>query len=62
MRWNLAASDWLKIIKGAVLASIAAGLTYLAEHLTEIDFGSLSPWIAAVLSVLLNYLRKVIEG
>lgn len=47
-----------KILKGAGLAGVGAGLTYLAAYLGEIDLGAYGPALAAVLAVLANAVRQ----
>lgn len=51
-----------KIMKGAAIAIGGAFLTYLAEHLTEFDFGQLTPLIVAVASILINSIREYMKG
>lgn len=48
----------VSILKGAVIAAIGAATTYLAEHLSGTDFGSLTPVVVAGLSVATNIVRK----
>ena len=48
----------IKIAKGAGLAGGGAILTYLIEIIPSVNLGDWTPIVVAVLSVLLNVLRK----
>jgi len=48
-----------KIGTGALIAGAGAALTYLVEALPAIDLGVLTPVVVAVLSVLVNVVRKL---
>lgn len=60
MKWNLNIDNWKKIGKGALIAGAGAALTYLAQNLTGLDFGQHTPLVVAVLSVVVNYVRKAL--
>ncbi|MFO0880737.1 MAG: hypothetical protein U0840_25675 [Gemmataceae bacterium] len=49
-----------KILKGAGLAGVGAGLAYLAGTLGQIDLGTWGPAAAAVLAVAANAVRQVL--
>lgn len=51
-------TDWKKVGIGAVIAVIGAFLTYLAESVSQFDFGQYTPVVVAVLSVVVNIGRK----
>ncbi len=51
-----------KILKGAGIAGVGAGLAYLGAYLGEIDLGAWGPALAAVLAVLANALRQAIPA
>lgn len=57
---NLPVTEWVSLGKGALIAGAAAVLTYLVQNVTAADFGTYGPMVVAVLSVLVNYLRKVV--
>lgn len=44
---------------GAILAGIGAGATILLDGLSQLDFGDNSVFVAAGLSVLANFIRKL---
>ena len=52
--------QWIKIAKGAAIAVVGAIATYITEISTGIDFGELTPVVVAGLSILANYLRKIV--
>lgn len=54
---NLDTKDWIKIGKGFLIASAAAGLTYVAAALDAINTQAETPAIMAILSALVNALR-----
>ena len=47
-----------KIWKGALIAGGAVVLTYLAENIGSLDFGSYTVLIVGIVSVLINFGRK----
>lgn len=51
-------TDYISIAKGAGIAATGAALTYLSQWATSSDFGSTTPVVVAVLSVLTNLVRK----
>ncbi len=51
-----------KVLVGAGIAMAGAGLTYLTETIPNVDFGTYTPYVTAVFSVLVNVLRKALEG
>jgi hypothetical protein len=62
MKLNLNATDWGKVIKGALIAGGGAALTYLSSWASGTEFGVWTPVVVAGLSVLVNYLRKAGGG
>lgn len=50
-----------KVMKGAGIAGGAAALTYILEALPGLDLGELTPIVMAIISVKINYLRKLKE-
>ncbi|KKL59076.1 hypothetical protein LCGC14_2218930, partial [marine sediment metagenome] len=59
-RFDLIFADVRKVLIGAGVAGLGALLTYLLEGLMQIDFGSYTAVIVAVLSVLVNVVRKYV--
>jgi len=59
MNFNLSTENWQKVMKGAMIASVGAGLTYLSQALTGMEFGTLTPIITAAMAVLTNIIRKM---
>jgi hypothetical protein len=53
---------WLSIAKGAAIAAGAAILTYAAQNLGNMNFGTYTPIVVAGLSIGINYLRKVLAN
>lgn len=51
-----------KIIKGALIAMGGALCTYLLEIIPGIDFGSLTPVVVGMSSILINAVREWIKG
>lgn len=60
-RGKLISQDLKKVLVGAGLAAAGAILTYLVEALPNIDLGQWQPIIAAVLAVLVNLVRKLVN-
>jgi len=54
--------DWKKILKGALIAAAGAGLLYLIEFVGGLNFGIFQTAIAALLSVLVNIVRKFVTN
>lgn len=48
----------ISILKGAAIAAAGAGLAYLTQGVTGLDFGAFEPLAVAALSVLANVVRK----
>ncbi len=61
-RFRLNTTDLRSIIIGACIAVGGALLTYLAEIVTQVDFGDNTALIVAVLSIIINTAKKAIEG
>ena len=52
----------MKILKGLLIATGGAALTYLADLIPNIDFGVWTPVVVTLFSVLLNMARKLLQG
>lgn len=50
-------NKWTKIAKGALIAISGALIVYIPEVVTEIDWGTYTPFAVAVASILVNTLR-----
>jgi hypothetical protein len=61
-KFNLNIEDIKKILIGACIAMGGAFCTYLLQLLPNVDFGQFTPMVVAILSILVNALRKFIEG
>lgn len=57
---SLPNAEWISLAKGAGIAAVGAILTYASQHITATDFGSYGPAVVVLLSVLVNYFRKVV--
>ena len=57
-KWSLVKQDLYKLLMGALLAAVGAGMTYLIEALKLVDFGDYNMLAAAGLAVLANLIRK----
>jgi len=51
--------QWEKIGKGVLIAATGAALTYLLEMIPGLELGEWTPVATAVLSVLVNVIRKL---
>ena len=54
--------DWKKLVKGLLIACGGAGLTYVSEAVTGLDFGTSTPMVVAGLSFGINFLRKFLTN
>lgn len=55
-------SKWQSLLENALMVAAAASLTYVTEHLSSMDFGTWTPWIVAGSSMILNFVKKLVEG
>lgn len=55
-------TDWNKIGTGALIAMGGALVAYLSTVITDIDFGEYAYIAVPVASIILNFLRKLIEN
>ena len=60
--YSLNGTDLKKIAIGAVVAVAGAGLTYVAQTVSQVDFGSYTPIVVALASILVNTARKYLAG
>lgn len=61
-KFNLPIAEWVSVLKGALVAGAGVALTYVVQHVTAADFGVYGPVVVGVLSIVVNYLRKVVTG
>jgi hypothetical protein len=61
-KYKLNKEDGLKILTGLGIAVGGAVLTYLAELIPDVDFGSMTPVVVALSSVLINAGRKWLKN
>lgn len=57
-KYKLNKEDGIKIAKGASIAIAGALVVYFAEILPQVDFGTYTPIVVAIASVLVNSARK----
>lgn len=57
-KYKLNKEDGIKIAKGAGIAIGGSLVTYLISIIGDVDFGTYTPIIVAIASVLLNAARK----
>jgi len=51
-----------KILKGFLITAGAAGLTYLLEYATTLDFGVYTPVVMVLLAAAINAVREYVRG
>ena len=61
-KFKLNKEDMKKIAIGAGVAIAGAVLTYITEVIPNVDFGSYTPVVVALFSILANAVRKLIVG
>lgn len=61
-KYSLNKTDGEKLLKGLLVACGGALVTYFASAVTEIDFGSWTPVVVTLSSVLVNAARKFLAG
>ena len=61
-RFRLNKKDLAKIGKGSLIAGGGAMVAYLLVVLTEVDFGSQTPIIVAIGSIILNAVLKLLRN
>lgn len=52
---------WLKIGKGALIAMAGALVVYIPEAVSSVEWGTWTPFVVAVASILVNALRLSIQ-
>jgi hypothetical protein len=61
-QFAISGTNWLSVLEGAGIAAGGAVLTYVAQNIGNIDFGTYTPMVVALASVGINYLRKVLAN
>ena len=61
-RFKLNSIDWKKIGKGFIIALIGAGLTYLTDLISLIEFGVITPAVMMFWSVFTNFAWKLLRN
>lgn len=61
-KFSLNSLDWKKIGKWALIAIAGALFTYVESIITTIDFGTYTPIVMAINSVLVNVVAKWLAG
>jgi hypothetical protein len=61
-KYNLSKEDLTKIGKGALIAGTGALLTFALEAVPNIDFGSNTAIVVAGISIVINFLLKMLKG
>lgn len=61
-RGKLNKENGIKILKGAGIAMGGALCVYLLDLLPNLDFGSLTPMVVGLASILINTLKETLEG
>lgn len=56
--FELNTADLVSVGKNALLVGLAAVLTYVGEHLTKLDLGSMSALLVPVVAVVINTVVK----
>jgi len=57
-KFSLDRTDLVKLGKGLLIAVAGAALTYCSEWIAGADFGSWTPMVVTVWSVVVNVVRK----
>ena len=58
--FHIDTKGWIKVGKGALIVGGAAVLTYLAEAIPGLDFGTSTPVVMGILSIVINFARKTL--
>jgi hypothetical protein len=61
-KFALNREDISSIGKGLLVACGGAAITYLSEVILKMDFGSYTPLVVALWSVVVNIVRKYLSG
>lgn len=61
-KYKLNKEDASKVGKGALIAVGGALVTFVAEVVTQIDFGEWTPLVVAGASIGINLARKYLQG
>lgn len=53
--------DIKSILIGAGIAGLGAFITFIADNISKLDFGQWTPFIAALVMIVINSIRKFIS-
>lgn len=54
--------NWLKVGRGALIAMGGALLTYLAQFISNTDFGVWTPLVVSIGGIIINMGREYLKG
>lgn len=61
MKLSLSKDNWVSMFKGTLIAFSGAGIVYGFYLLSGMTFGIFAPLVVSILSIFVNYFRKVVE-
>ena len=61
-KYSLNLVDLKSIGRGLLITLGGAALTYLAENVGKVNFGTMTPVVVALLAALINTARKWLQG
>lgn len=51
----------IKIGEGALVAGVAAALTYVGAHVADLELGNGAVWVSSLVAVMLDMVRKIAD-
>jgi hypothetical protein len=61
-KFRLNKADLISLGKGLLITLAGAALTWAAQTVTQIDFGTWTPFVVAAAAFVINAIRKFIVG
>lgn len=61
-KFSLNKTDLKSLFRGLVITLCGAFLTYVAENVGKVDFGTYTPFVVAIIALGVNTGRKFISG
>jgi hypothetical protein len=61
-KFSLNKADLISLGKGLAITAGGAALTYLTAYFTSTDFGAWTPIVVTLSALVINAIRKFIEG
>ena len=52
-------NTWKSLVKQGLIVAAGAGITFIGQNISNIDFGSASPFIVATVTIILQYVDKI---